>query len=515
MATVVKSFAINGIDGYMVDIETKLMDGQPVTSIIGLGDLAVKEAAERIQSALDESGYVFPKKKVIISLAPGDKKKSGSHFDLAMAIGVLVQNNDIAVKNLGEYGFIGELSLDGRIRACRGILPMIIEAKRRRFVKVIVPMENVGEAKLVRGIEVLGFEKLSDVIQFIEGKMPAVYGKQSATNSEDGIFNSCLDFSDVKGQTELIEAVVLAAAGGHNMLMVGEPGCGKTMIAQRIPTILPKMTEDECLEVTKIYSITGLLPNGHALIRTRPFRAPHHNASMNALIGGGTNAAPGEVSLAHNGVLFLDELAEFSRRTLDALRQPVEDKKVSISRVNGTHTFPSNFMFVTAMNPCPCGYHPGSKCRCTDYEIIKYRGKISGPIMDRIDIQKEVHPVDFFGNGGKYIPRTSDELRSRVEKAREIQHRRYIQNEGINCNAQMTTALIQQHCSIDSKSLNLLKETSEKYGYSARVIHKLLRLARTSADLDEAKDIRYSDVEKVLECRDLDKSNSKMMVVAK
>lgn len=395
MATVVKSFAIQGIDGYPVDIETKMLDGQPMISIIGLGDQAVKEAAERIQAAIDESGYVFPKKRVIISLAPSDKKKSGSHFDLAMAIGVLQQNGDIGAKNIEDYGFIGELSLNGQLRACRGILPMIIAGQKKGIHKIIVPEQNLREAMLVQGVEILGFSCLRDVIAYLEGKI-SKRTECSKDNTDSGILGYTLDFSEVKGQEDLIEAVVLAAAGGHNMLMIGEPGCGKTMIAQRIPTILPEMTEEECLEVTKIYSISGMLPNGHALIKFRPFRAPHHNASLNALIGGGVNAMPGEVSLAHNGVLFLDELAEFSRRTLDALRQPVEDKKVCISRVNGTHTFPSNFMFVTAMNPCPCGYYPGTKCRCTDYEVLKYRGKISGPIMDRIDIQKEVHPVNFF-----------------------------------------------------------------------------------------------------------------------
>lgn len=513
MATVVKSFAIQGIDGYLIDIETKIMEGQPMITIIGLGDLAVKEAAERIQSSIDESGYVFPKKRVIISLAPSDKRKSGSHFDLAMAIGVLQQNADIAVKDLSEYGFIGELSLDGRLRACRGILPMIITAQKSGIKKIIVPSENMNEASLVHGIEIIGLNNLDEVIRYLEGKN--IMGDAIHPDAREEIKNMelNLDFADVKGQNELIDAVILAAAGGHNMLMIGEPGCGKTMIAQRIPTILPQMTDEECLEVTKIYSISGILPNGHALMRNRPFRAPHHNASLNALIGGGMNAMPGEVSLAHNGVLFLDELAEFSRHTLDALRQPIEDKKVSISRVNGTHTFPSNFMFVAAMNPCPCGYYPSSRCRCTDYEIIKYRGKISGPIMDRIDIQKEVHPVDYFGLNEEPPAMSSAEIRIRVEKARKIQQIRYKSEEGINCNAQMSTSHIQKYCVLDDASLKLLKEASEEYGYSARVIHKLLRLARTSADLDGEENIRLTDVQKVLSCRDLDKSNSRMMVV--
>ena len=513
MATVVKSFAIQGIDGYLIDIETKIMEGQPMITIIGLGDLAVKEAAERIQSSIDESGYVFPKKRVIISLAPSDKRKSGSHFDLAMAIGVLQQNADIAVKDLSEYGFIGELSLDGRLRACRGILPMIITAQKSGIKKIIVPSENMNEASLVHGIEIIGLNNLDEVIRYLEGKN--IMGDAIHPDAREEMKNIelNLDFADVKGQNELIDAVILAAAGGHNMLMIGEPGCGKTMIAQRIPTILPQMTDEECLEVTKIYSISGILPNGHALMRNRPFRAPHHNASLNALIGGGMNAMPGEVSLAHNGVLFLDELAEFSRHTLDALRQPIEDKKVSISRVNGTHTFPSNFMFVAAMNPCPCGYYPSSRCRCTDYEIIKYRGKISGPIMDRIDIQKEVHPVDYFGLNEEPPAMSSVEIRMRVEKARKIQQIRYKNEDGINCNAQMSTSHIQKYCVLDDASLKLLKEASEEYGYSARVIHKLLRLARTSADLDGEENIRLSDVQKVLSCRDLDKSNSRMMVV--
>lgn len=512
MATLVKSFAIQGIDAFIVDIEIKTMDGMPSISVIGLGDLAVKEAAERIESAIDESGYVFPKKRVIISLAPSDMKKCGSHFDLAMAIGVLQQENCIRVNNLHEYGLIGELALNGGLRACRGILPMIITAQKNGYKKVIVPKENLQEARLVHNIEIYGFDNMIDVIRFLEGKHP--YESDVSGNELIMQENSSLDFSDVKGQSELIEAVTLAAAGGHNMLMIGEPGCGKTMIAQRIPTILPEMTESECLEVTKIYSISGLLPNGHALMKNRPFRAPHHNASLNALIGGGTNAMPGEVSLAHNGVLFLDELAEFSRRTLDALRQPVEDKKVSISRVNGTHTYPSNFMFVAAMNPCPCGYFPSKKCRCTDYEIIKYRGKISGPIMDRIDIQKEVHPVDFFSTADqKNSLKSSVEIRGMVERARQIQQERYAGEEGINCNAQMSTSMIQAYCALDQASTKLLKETSEQYGYSARVIHKLLRLARTSADLAESVNVRYEDIQTVLACRDLDKSNSKMLVV--
>lgn len=511
MATMVKSFAISGVDSFEVDLEIKMLEGQPMISIIGLGDQAVKEAGERIVSALDESDYEFPKMKVIINLAPSDKKKSGSHYDLAMAIGVLQENETIAVKNLQEYVIFGELALNGSLRGCRGILPMVIAAQKCGYKKVIVPKINLQEALLVRGIEVYGFETISEVIGFLENK---ILYQGNTTKMEMNVEQSLLDFSEVRGQTEVIDAVLMAASGGHNMLMIGEPGCGKTMIAQRIPGILPEMTEEECLEVTKIYSIAGLLPRENAMVRNRPFRAPHHNASLNALIGGGANAMPGEVSLAHNGVLFLDELGEFSRRTLDALRQPVEDKKVTISRVNGTHTFPSNFMFVTAMNPCPCGYYPSQRCRCTDYEIIKYRGKISGPILDRIDIQKIVKPINFFEQESAKKSRNSKQLREIVVKTRKIQEERYKDIPGIYSNAQMTTNLLQKYCELQKNSLDLLRETSEKYGYSARVIHKLMRLARTAADLEEEEKIRFEDVEKVLSYRELDKSNSEMVVVS-
>lgn len=510
MATVLQSFAVSGIEAYTVDIEVKTIDGMPSINVIGLGDQAVKEAAERVESAVDESGYTFPKKRIIFNLAPSDIKKSGSHFDLAMAVALLQQEGVICVKEQEKYGLIGELALDGRLRTCHGVLPMVIAAQKNGFKKILVPSGNVQEASLVHGINIFGFEDLSGVIQFLEGRVEYKRHETGKISDSDG---NLPDFSDVKGQDDLIDAIVLAAAGGHNMLMIGEPGCGKTMVAQRIPSILPEMTEEECLEVTKIYSISGLLSNGSGLIKSRPFRAPHHNASLNALIGGGVNAMPGEVSLAHNGVLFLDELAEFSKRTLDALRQPVEDKKVSISRVNGAHTFPANFMLVAAMNPCPCGYWPGKKCRCTDYEIIKYRNRISGPIMDRIDIQKQVHPVDYFAKSFSDKHRSSKELREIVERARRIQHDRYKNETAIYCNAQMTTSLLQKYCQLDDNSLDLLKTASEKYGYSARTIHKLLRLARTSADIEERKNISSDDLERVLHLRDLDESNSGLLIV--
>ena len=465
MATVVKSMSVEGIDGFEIEVEATTIRGQQqMISIIGLGDQAVKEAGERMQAALEFCGYDIPKDKVIISLAPGNRRKKGSHYDLAMTIALLQQTDQITAKALEQYAFIGELSLNGRIRPCNGILPMVTEAVRRNIRSVIVPYENWEEAESVSGIEVIGVRTLRDTIKLLEGgKKPEKEARDDTVFTENTSVLKSIDFADVKGQEELIDAIVLGAAGGHNILMIGEPGCGKTMIAERIPTILPKMTEREALEVTKIHSIAGLLQPEHGLVTNRPFRAPHHNTSLNALIGGGTYAQPGEVSLSHNGVLFLDELAEFSKSTLDALRQPLEDKKVTISRVNGTNTYPANFMFVSAMNPCPCGYYPSARCRCTDYEIIHYRGKISGPIMERIDIQKNVRRVDYFELSKEQGSLSSDTLREKVEKARAIQQERFANDLQVNCNAQMTTSMIQKYCKLDEESTAILKEASEKF----------------------------------------------------
>ncbi len=514
MATMVKSMAVEGIDGFAVEVEATTLKGQQqMISIIGLGDQAVKEAGERLQAALVFCGYEVPKEKVIISLAPGNRRKRGSHYDLAMTIALLQQTDQICAKDLERYVLIGELSLNGRLRPCNGILPMVTEAKNRGSRAVILPFENWKEAESVTGIEVYGLHTLRETVQFLEGKFNPCQSEPDEETTMIRTPHEALDFADVKGQGDLIEAIVLGAAGGHNILMIGEPGCGKTMIAERIPTILPQMTEKEALEVTKIHSISGLLDPNHGMMKSRPFRAPHHNVSLNALIGGGSYAQPGEVSLSHNGVLFLDELAEFSKSTLDSLRQPLEDKKVTISRVNGTNTYPSNFMFVAAMNPCPCGYHPGVRCKCTDYEIIHYRGKISGPILERIDIQKNVKHVDYFQLSDAENCQTSAELRMRVEKARLIQQERFKDESTVYCNAQMSTSMIQKYCKLDEECTKIMKEASERYGYSARVIHKLLRMARTSADLRGAQNIGREDVVFVLNCRDLDKSNSAMYVV--
>ncbi len=540
MATVVKSMATTGVEGFMVEIEASTIRGQQqMMSIIGLPDQAIKEAGERIQAAIESCGYDIPKDKVILSLAPGDKKKRGSHFDLGMIIALLFQTDQISPRNLAQYAFIGELSLDGRIRPCNGVLSMVTEARKCGVSSVVVPYDNWKEASSVSGIRVCPVKNLQDTVRFLDGRLDLKAleqaGREDMLYDQAGLsakkgadakdlpgsgddpseisVNRELDFLDVKGQDELIDAIVLGAAGGHNILMIGEPGCGKTMIAQRIATILPKMSEKESLEVTKIHSISGILDAGMGLVKMRPFRAPHHNVSLNALIGGGSYAQPGEVSLAHNGVLFLDEIAEFSKSTLDALRQPMEDKRVTISRVNGTNSYPANFMFVAAMNPCPCGYYPSKKCRCTDYEIIHYRGKISGPILERIDIQKSVAHVDYFELNEQKSSRTSAQLREIVERARSIQQKRFQNDTGVNCNAQMTTSMIQKYCKLDDECTQMLKTASEKYGYSARVIHKLLRLARTCADIDGSEEIRPQDISRALACRDLDVSSSQLYTI--
>ncbi len=512
MASVVRSFSIEGVDGYVVEVETKVISGQPMLSIVGLGDTAVKEAKERLEAVLSHKDFNFPQKKIVINLAPSSLKKRGSHFDLAMAVGLLIESNQIKPKDIHKYGFIGELSLNGQLRSCTGVLPMVMAAKDANIRDIIVPIENMKEAGFVKGINIYGFSKLKEVTSFLEGKKP--YQIPVTKNEKiETVDPFSIDFKDVQGQDALIEYIVVAASGGHNMLMIGTPGCGKSMIAKRIPTILPNMTEEESLEVTKIYSVAGLLRNKGGLIKNRPFRSPHHNASTNALIGGGNNAMPGEISLAHNGVLFLDEIAEFNRKTLDGLRQPMEDKKVTISRVNYTNTYPSNFMLVAAMNPCPCGYYGTDRCRCSDYEVLKYRQRISGPILDRMDIQKHVQPVDFMELSGYKMGRSSEELRERVEKARKIQQKRYEKIEHINCNAQMTPALIKEYCSLEDEGKKLLKLAYDRFQYSARTFHKFLKVARTFADMESSKNIRKKDIAAALLARDLDKEHTSMLVI--
>lgn len=503
MASTVQSFTIAGIQGHLVEVETDTLIGLPSVSIVGLGDKAVKEAKERLEAAIKNAGYKFPPQKIVFNLAPSDMKKTGTHFDLAMAIGLLLKTNQIRPASISQTGLIGELSLNGFIRPVAGILPMVVKAKDLQLTRLILAKENVQEAQLIKGIEIIGCKTLKEAIHVITGKWspPALEIINPTTP-----YDYSIDFKDVKGLQSLVDYISVAAAGGHNFLMVGPPGCGKSMIAKRIPTILPKMTEEESLEVMKIYSVANLLKDKGSLITKRPFRSPHHNASTNALIGGGMYALPGEISLAHNGILFLDEIAEFSKKALDSLRQPLEDYTVTIARVGGSNTYPANFMLIGAMNPCPCGYYGQAKCRCTDYEIIKYRQKLSGPIMDRMDIQKYVGTVDFFNEENEGI--SSAEIRIRVEKARSKQLERYEALPDIHTNAQLTPSLMNQFCPLDSECTKLLQQVYDRFRYSGRSLHKFIKIARTIADLDGEEQIRIHHLKKSLISRDIEKEST-------
>lgn len=512
MATIVNSFSLLGIHAYLVNIEVDTLYGQPSLSIVGLGDQAVKEARERLEAAIIHCKFEFPKMKIVINLSPSDLKKRGSHFDLGMALGLLIRSNQLVAPEIDKYAIMGELSLNGKLRACSGILPMTIEAKNQGIKNIIVPLDNLDEARLVRDMNIFAFEELTQVISFLQGITPyePIEKKQ---NFKLDASPYVVDFSDVKGQDASIEFICAAAAGGHNLLMSGTPGCGKSMIAKRIPTILPSMTEEESLDITKIYSVAGLLKNKGKLITERPFRSPHHNASTNSLIGGGTFAMPGEISLAHNGILFLDEIAEFNKRTLDALRQPIEDGYVTISRVQYSHKFPANFMLVAAMNPCPCGYYGEPRCHCSDYEIRKYRSRLSGPIMDRIDIQKNFRALDILDLQNTKPGPSSKQLLYKVEHARNIQKTRYAKFPGIHSNSQMTPDLITTYCTLDHECMELLRQAFKKFNYSARTYHKFLKLTRTFADMDGKTTINKFHVIKALMCREIEKEQTRLNTI--
>lgn len=508
MATIVNSFGISGIHGYLVEIENKTINGQPSISIIGLGDRAIREASERIHSAIISTGYEFPKMKIIINLSPVDIQKKGSHFDLGMAIGLLLQSCQIEKnENLSSIGFFGGLSLSGKIQPCNGVLPTVIAAKDAGMKSMIVPQANVNEACIVNGIDIYAFHHLSEVISFLEGESkvePFQKNTMGLPSPDYGV-----DFCEVKGQEALIEYILITVAGGHNLLMVGPPGCGKSMIAKRIPTILPKMTFIEALEVTQIYSVSGDLKSNSGLIVERQFRAPHHSSTLSAIIGGTQYASPGEITLAHNSVLFFDELPEFSKKTIESLRQPMEDGEVTISRANHKNTYPTNFMFVGAMNPCPCGYYGNEKCCCTHNELVKYNKKLSGPILDRLDIQKYVHPVEYreFSRGNRDL--SSQSLREKVKEARTIQQERFKDIEGIHCNGQMTPQLIEKYCKIDSESESLMEVAFNRFQYSARSYAIFLKVARTIADLDNSSKIHKKHMTKALFSRDWEKQYPK------
>lgn len=506
MLSIVKSMSLIGLEGYLVYIQVDVSGGMPCFDIVGLPDVSVKESRERVKTAIKNIGFEMRSRRIIVNLAPADIKKEGSIFDLPIAIGILECNGNIKKKKLESTIFVGELSLDGKINKVNGILPICIEAKRLKIKRIVLPIENANEAAVVDGIEIIGASTLKEVVQYLNEEIiinPTEVDVDQILNDENK-YN--IDFSEVKGQENIKRALEISAAGGHNCLLIGTPGSGKTMMARRIPTILPDLRFEEALETTKIHSIAGKIEKDKSIITTRPFRAPHHTISGVSLIGGGKIPKPGEISLAHNGVLFLDELPEFNKNTLEVLRGPLEDKIVTISRVNATLTYPCNFMFVASMNPCPCGFY-GSKekeCTCTHVAISNYMGKISGPLLDRIDIQIEVTPVKYKNLEDNKNTESSEEIRQRVNKARLIQQKRY-NAESIYSNSQLTPKLIEKYCKIDVDSKNLMELAFNKLGLSARAYGRILKVARTIADLENKENIEKKHIAEAIQYRSLDK----------